>query len=103
MCVLKIVKTSFYSAGLDIVKNKKGVSFSSDIVKKHKTAESESEFEESSSEDSDSGWEIGKTTKGTSLRNMKSRLDNKGTSRYLLKSFMLNHGCIRSIGGAHIE
>lgn len=58
------ILTLIDSAGLDIAKNKKVVSFSSDIVKKHKTAESESEFEESSSEDSDSDWESGKTTKG---------------------------------------
>jgi hypothetical protein len=55
------------------------VSFSSDIVKKHKTAESESEFEESSSEDSDSDWESGKTTKGTQSRNMKSHFLREGT------------------------
>jgi hypothetical protein len=57
------------------------VSFSSDIVKKHKTAESESEFEERSSEDSDSDWESGKTTKGTQSRNMKSHFFKR---RYLV-------------------
>lgn len=79
------------------------MSFSSDIVKKHKTPESESEFEDSSSEGSDSDWESGKTTKGTPLRNIKSRFETEGTLYYLSKSLMLNCSHIRSSCGVHIK